>query len=722
MATVTDIDETHNDRPETPATASATGGPVSPSESSWWTTHIAQRTSLATLLIATTIGYLWNLSANGWGNSFYAAAIQAGSQSWKAWFFGSSDMANSITVDKPPASLWIPGLSVRVFGLNSWAMLVPEVLMGVGSVALLYFLTRRYFGHWAAILAGAVLAVTPVAALMFRFNNPEALLLLLMIGAVWAALRAVEDGRTRWLILCGVFVGFGFLTKQMAVLLIVPGLAITYFVFGPYGWGRRLVQLLAALAGLVVSAGWWILTVELWPTSSRPYIGGSPTNSILELTLGYNGIGRINGEERGSVGPGRMSTYGGPGGGGRFSPFGEAGWSRMFEPGQGGQIAWLIPAALILTVAGIILLRKMSRRDPQRAFLVVWALWLLVTMGVFSFMEGIFHSYYTAALAPAIAALVGAGATLLWRHRTELWVRVVGALAVWATAGWGFALLDRSPDFVPWLRWAVLLVGIVAGFAFLPSQRKTAMVAAALAIVAGLAGPLAYTLNTLGTAKSGSIISAGPNVNGGMGGPGGGFGHRGGRGGGPGGMNGGTMGGPGGMARMPGGSTMGGPGGTTGMPGGSTGGTLPSTTGQQGAPGGSSPIGGPGGRSGGLLWGSNPTDAVIATLNEDSDRYTWVAAAVGSMTASGYQLSTNHSVMPIGGFNGTDPSPTLDQFKELVAQKKIHYYIASGRDGFMGNSDSSRTSAQISSWIEANFTSKSVDGITLYDLTEKKVS
>ncbi|NMO00895.1 glycosyltransferase family 39 protein [Gordonia sp. TBRC 11910] len=718
-----------DDHPDSPTAPAAAGESASNTRTGWWTTQLAHRGSLAALLVATTIAYLWNLSANGWGNSFYAAAIQAGSQSAKAWFFGSSDMANSITVDKPPASLWIPALSVRIFGLNSWAMLVPEALMGVGSVALLYFLTRRYFGHWPAILAGGVLAMTPVAALMFRFNNPEALLILLMIGAVWALLRAVDDGRTRWLVLCGVFVGFGFLTKQMAVLLIVPGLAVTYLAFGPHGWGRRLVQLFAALGGLIVSAGWWILAVELWPASSRPYIGGSPTNSILELTFGYNGLGRINGDEHGSVGPGAHSGgfggYGGPGGfgGGHFNPFGEPSPWRMFEAGQGGQIAWLIPAALVLTVAGIILLRKASRRDGQRAFLVVWALWLLVTAGVFSFMQGIFHSYYTAALAPAVAALVGGGAALIWRNRAELWVRIVAAGTVWATAGWAFALLDRSPDFVPWLRWAVLVVGIVAGLAFLPNKRVVALVAATAAIIAGLAGPLAYTLDTLGTAKSGAIIGAGPNVQGAMGGPFGGMGRHG-RGG-PGGMHGfGGMNGTGGM------NGMNGPGGMNGMNGshrsvpGMNGSTMPSTPGGNG-----NGNGGPGtnmsstpGGAGGLLWGSTPTATMIATLNQNADHYTWVAAAVGSMTASGYQLATNHSVMPIGGFNGTDPSPTLAAFKELVAQKKIHFFIASGRDGFMGNSDSSRTSAQISDWIEATFGSKTVDGITLYDLSAPKGS
>lgn len=672
-----------------------------PADAGWWTTTLATRLSLAALLVATALAYLWNLSGNGWGNSFYAAAIQAGSQSLKAMFFGSSDMANSITVDKPPAFLWIPALSVRIFGLNSWAMLVPEVLMGVASVALLYATTRRYFGHWAGILAGAVLASTPVAALMFRFNNPEALLVLLMIGAAWAAMRAVEDGRTRWLVACGAFVGFGFLTKLMAVLLIVPGLAIAYLLFGPYGWGKRLLQLVAALAALVVSAGWWIVIVELWPASSRPYIGGSTTNSILELTLGYNGLGRLNGNERGSVGPGAGGDFGGMHRGGPMG--GNTGLLRMFEPAQGGQIAWLIPAALIVTVAGLLLLRNRSRRDPQRAFLSVWALWLIVTMGVFSFMQGIFHSYYTAALAPAVAALVAAGATLLWRARHELWARIVAAVAVWSTAAWGFALLDRSPEFAPWLRWAVLAVGVIAGIAFLPTRRSAALAAATLAIVAGLAGPLSYTMHTLGNAKSGSIISAGPDVAGGF--PGGFGGGRHGGMGGPGGV-----GGAGGMGMAVGGA--GGQGGSAGPGGGQFG---PGGPGQ----GGMSMRGGgaQGGRGGGLLWGSDPTAAIVTTLNQNANRYTWVAASVGSMTASGYQLATNHSVMPIGGFNGTDASPTLAQFKSLVTQGKIHYFIASGRGSMMGGSGANRTSSQISSWIEATFASKTVDGITLYDLT-----
>lgn len=623
------------------------------------------RLSLATLLIGTGVLYLWNLSTNGWANSFYSAAIQAGSESWKAWFFGSSDMANSITVDKPPASLWIPGISARIFGVNSWSILVPEVLMGVASVALLYLITRKYFGHWAGILAGAVLALTPVAALMFRFDNPEALLILLMIAAVWSLMKAVDDGRWRWLILTGVFIGFGFLTKQLQVMLIVPALSVTYLAFGPRGWLRRLGQLFAALGAMIVSAGWWILAVELWPTSSRPYIGGSQNNSILELTLGYNGFGRLNGNETGAVAPGRsgMGEMGGPRGPGG-GPWGETGWLRMFEPAQAGQIAWLIPTGLLLAVVAAVLIGGARRTEPRRAYLVVWGMWLLVTMGVFSFMAGIFHQYYTAALAPAVAALVASGGAVCWSHRGRLWVRIALGASVWIAAGWGFVLLNRTPDFVPWLRVVVLVVGLLAGAAMVfANLRGVAGAAVTGAILAGLAGPVAYTIDTVTTEKSGSIITAGPRVEGEFG--------------------------PGGR---------GGPG--QGMPG-SRGGDGP----------------------GGLLRGSTPTAAVVEKLNADADRYTWVAAAVGSMSASGYQLESGHSVMPIGGFNGSDPSPTLAEFQKLVAEKKIHWFLGGGGGPGMGGDpmgvDSERPASSISAWVQENFTAVTVDGVTMYDLTQQ---
>jgi 4-amino-4-deoxy-L-arabinose transferase-like glycosyltransferase len=652
--------------------------PTEPATSRRW-----ELLGLVTLLIGTGVAYIWGLGASGWANSFYSAAIQAGSVSWKAFFFGSSDAANSITVDKPPMSLWLMSLSVRVFGLNTWAMLVPQALLGVASVALLRAVVVRRFGAAAGLLAGLVLALTPVAALMFRFNNPDALLVLLMIAAVWAMLRGVESGKTKWLLITGMFVGFGFLTKQLQVMLVVPPLALTYLIAGPPKLGTRVLQLFAALGAMIVSAGWWLLIVEFWPASSRPWVGGSQNNSILELTLGYNGLGRLSGNETGSVTPG--------GGGGGGSMWGETGILRMFDASQGGQIAWLIPAALLLLVTGLVLRGKAPRTDAQRASLIVWGAWLLVTGLTFSFMAGIFHSYYTVALSPAVAALVGIGSVMLWRERQRLWVRIAMALAAASTVALAWVLLGRSASFVPWLKWAILVVGVVAVVALLiPALTRGRLAAVAILAVmfAGLAGPTAYAVDTIGTPHTGSIVSAGPNT--GMRGFGGmGEGRRG-----QGGL-------PGGMQLPPGAQMPAGMQPPAGLPG---------QAGQ--LPGGAEM--GMGGGMGGLLEGSTPTAEVTAMLEQDAASYTWVAAAIGANTAAGYQLATEDPVMPVGGFNGTDPSPTLAEFQQYVADGRIHYFIGGGG---MGGRESG-SSAEISAWVTENFTATTVDNVTLYDLTQ----
>ncbi|MGF0317711.1 glycosyltransferase family 39 protein [Nocardia fluminea] len=666
-----------------------------------------ERPALAALLLGTLIAYLINLSANGWANDFYAAAVQAGSRSWEAFFFGSSDAANSITVDKPPASLWVMELSVRLFGLNSWSMLVPQVLLGVASVALLWATVRRSFGPAAGLIAGTVLAVTPVAVLMFRFNNPDALLVLLMIAAAWAMTRAVADGRWRWLLLTGAFIGFGFLAKQLQVLLVVPPLALMYLIAGPPKLGKRIAQLCAAGAAMVAGAGWWILTVELWPSDSRPWIGGSQHNSIIELTLGYNGLGRLNGNETGSVGPGGELPAGGNG------MWGSTGITRMFEPAQGGQIAWLIPAALVALVAGLAMRGRAPRTDRRRAALILWGGWLLVTGLVFSFMAGIFHQYYTVALAPAVAALVGIGAVQIWGSRDRWWVRCAGAAAIALTTATAWMLLSRSASFQPWLRWAILVVGVIATVAFVfPLARKQSVIVALAAAFIGLAGPIAYSVDTLASAHSGAIPSAGPSSGGmrGMGGPG---------------MRpGGVDGGPGADGSATTGATNGAPsdGAASGaQAGGPWDGGVPGQDGAatvggsaQGANGGEQRTGG----AGGLLGGSRPSDRIVTLLESNGSDYTWVAAAVGSNSAAGYQLATELPVMPIGGFNGSDPSPTLEQFQQYVADGKIHYFVAGGRGGPGGNSES--TSSAITAWVTANYSATTVDGVTLYDLTQPK--
>ncbi|MGW1143098.1 ArnT family glycosyltransferase, partial [Streptomyces zhihengii] len=421
------------------------------------------RPAFLALLLVTGLAYLWNLGASGYANSFYSAAVQAGGESWKAFFFGSSDAANSITVDKPPAALWPMALSVRLFGLGSWQILLPEVLMGVATVGVVYAAVRRRFTPAAGLIAGAVLALTPVAALMFRFNNPDALLALLMTVTVHCVLRALEQARTAWLVWAGVAVGLAFLTKTLQAFLILPPLALVYAVCAPTPLRRRLGQL--ALAGLtvVLAGGWWVAIVAWWPASSRPYIGGSQNNSFLELTFGYNGLGRLNGEETGSVGGGG----GGRGGGG----WGETGIDRMFAGNIGGQIAWLLPAALLLLLAGLVLTRRAARTDTARAAFLVWGGALLVTAGIFSFMAGIFHEYYTVALAPYVAALVGMGSTMLWEERAKpLWSAALAG-TILLTAWWSYILLGRSDGYLPWLRVAVPAAGIAAAVGLLVASR-----------------------------------------------------------------------------------------------------------------------------------------------------------------------------------------------------------------------------------------------------------
>ncbi|NUS51282.1 MAG: glycosyltransferase family 39 protein [Nocardioidaceae bacterium] len=611
------------------------------------------RPALLVLLVGTGVLYLWGLGASGWANSFYAAAAQAGSESWKALLFGASDAASSITVDKTPMSLWFMALSVRLFGLSSWSILVPQALMGIASVGLLHATVRRTTrSAGAGLLAGAVLALTPVAVLMFRFDNPDALLVLLLIGSVAATLRAVESTRARaegrpghpvrWLVLGGALVGCAFLTKMLQAFLVLPAVAAVYLLAAHTPLGKRVLHLLIAFASVLVAGGWWVALVELWPASSRPYIGGSQTNSVLELTLGYNGLGRLTGDETGSVG-----GNAGPGGG-----WGQTGILRLLDSEIGGQVAWLLPAALVLLTAGLWFTRRAARTDLVRAGLVVWGLWLVVTASCFSFMAGIFHAYYTVALAPAIGALIGIGAWLLWQRRASYAAALVLSGTVSLTAAFGFFLLERTPDYLPWLKWVVAVLGLasallLAGVRHLP--RAFALVAASTALVVSLAAPAAYAVTTAATPHTGSIPSAGPS----------------------------------------------------------------STTGPRGF--GGPPQGTTQRATGGLLDGSTSTAAMTALLRKDADTYTWAAAAVGSNTAAGYQLASQEPVMAIGGFNGSAPSPTLAQFQRYVADGEIHYFIAGG--GFGGMNPGGGTSSAITSWVESTFTATSVDGVTVYDLS-----
>ena len=696
------------------------------------------RPALVVLLVGTGFLYIWTLGRTGWGNSFYAAAVQAGTKSWKAFFFGSSDASNFITVDKPPASLWVMEISARIFGLNYWSLLVPQALEGVATVGVLYVTVRRFFAPGAALIAGAVLALTPVATLMFRYDNPDALLTLLLTLAAYATVRAIEDGRSRWMVLAGTFIGLGFITKMLQALILIPVLALVYLLAGPPKLGRRIIQVIYSGVALLVAGGWWVAAVQLTPAADRPYVGGSTNNSELNLIFGYNGFGRLSGNETGSVGGGVTVGRGGGGGGGT-SLWGPTGWDRLFLRSMGGQISWLVPGALIGLVAVLWLTRRAPRTDRTRAAFLLFGGWLLLTGAVFSFAQGIIHPYYTVVLAPAIGALVGMGAWTLWSRRQELFPRLALSAAILATIAWAFVVLGWSPTWAPALRWAILVVGIVAAVAIMVTPRSRALLAAGIAgfgLASIIAAPAAYSLQTAGTAHSGAIPSAGPAVQGG-----GGFG--------------GFAGGPGGLARngitlppgftlpngaklgkgihvpgsffrrgAPGAAFAGGGGGGFGggAPGGFAGGGLRRGAGGFGGGFRGGFGGGGGGGGGGLLDGSTPGAKLTALLKVDASHYSWVAATTGSNQASGYQLATRDPVMAIGGFNGTDPAPTLAQFQKYVSEGRIHYYISGG--GFGGGGFGAGLGAKgasdaslISSWVSSHYTSETVDGATLYNLT-----
>ncbi len=629
---------------------------------------------IALLLASACLVFFWNLTASGYANEFYSAAAQAASQSWSAFLWGSLDAGGAITVDKPPASIWLMALSVRVLGLNSFAILLPQALMGVASCALIYRITRRAWGHACGMVAGIIFITTPVAALMFRFNNPDALLIMLSLIAADCVIRAVATpettqraNRQRSILfaLAGLCCGLGFLTKQLQVLLVLPGFALAMLFLAPTKIGRRLVDAAIALGAMVLGAGWWVLLTVIVPSGSRPYIGGSQTDSFLELTFSYNGLGRLTGEETGSVVPGG-------GGGGNSGMWGETGLLRLFGSDFADQFSWLAPLAIAGTIIALCLAVAHAKQArafkrggtrPQRTYseragsatLAVMGGWLVVTWITFSLMAGIFHAYYTVALAPAVAVMAAYCLHALYKMRNRAAARGLAALLIAIEGTWCFALIMQNSSY-RLLGWSVLVVCLAAAIecivlAYLELdgsvRRRLHAVSrclTAMACIVIMAGPVTWTWCTISTGHTGSMPTAGPS---------------------------GAMG----------------------------------------------DMGGGGGAGGGLLDGTDASDELVELLTENASGYRWAAATTGSQNAASYQLASGLPVIAIGGFNGSDPAPTLEQFKSYVEQGLVRYYISSGGMGGtqMGGSDAA---SQIAEWVQENFTATTVGNVTVYDLAE----
>ncbi|MFE7166210.1 glycosyltransferase family 39 protein [Streptomyces sp. NPDC057616] len=677
--------------------------------------------ALLAILVLAAVLYAWNLSGSSL-NSFYSAAVYSGTQSWKAWFFGSLDAGNFMTVDKPPFALMVMGLSCRVFGFGTWQMMAPEIAAALGTIWILHASVKRYFGHAAAAIAALVLALTPITVAINRDNNPDTLLVLLMVGGAALALRSVRTDRLLPLLGSAVCFGLAFNTKMLQGYIALPAVFAVYLYASRPGWRKKAVNLALAAVALTVSSFWWATAVSLVPADDRPYIGGSTDGSAWNLIMGYNGLGRVLG--------GEGNGGGGGGGGGTFA--GTAGLGRMFNDILGGQISWLIPFAFVALVAGLVLCGRAPRADGTRAALVLWGGWLVLHYLTFAMAEGTMHPYYTTALAPGIAALTGGGGVLLWRafrggDARWSWVLPAG-LAV--TGIWAVVLLRRATGWHTWL-WptvAVVMVLAIVGLFVFRSGNRVRLLAASLAaaIVAALAGPTAYAASPAFGSSGGGMMggtnpTAGPST-GGMGGPGGG---RGGFGGGmPGAAErGGTQQG----GELPGGAQQGGefPGGGNGqLPGGGElpqGGGAPSgaPTGQGGGQGGANgefPGGGtgriPGGgdapsgnRGGGMGGGMGGADSeLIAYLEKHRDGATWLLAVSNSQSAGQIELTAKVPVISMFGFTGSDKAMTVAKLKELVKKGELHYVQVGGGMGGGPGGGGNDVSTAVSNWVKKHAT------------------
>ncbi|WUV39243.1 glycosyltransferase family 39 protein [Streptomyces sp. NBC_01483] len=673
--------------------------------------------ALIAIMALATVLYSWNLSGSGL-NSFYSSAIYSGTQSWKAWFFGSLDAGNFLTVDKPPLALMVMGLSCRIFGFGTWQMMLPMIVAALGTIWILHSSVKRVFGHAAAALAALVLALTPITVAINRDNNPDTLLLLLMVSGAALGLRATRDGRLLPLLGSAVCFGLAFNTKMLQGYIALPAVFAVYLYASHLGWAKRIRNLLLAAVALAVSSFWWATAVSLVPADDRPYIGGSTDGTAWNLIFGYNGLGRVLG--------GEGNGGGGGGGGGGFS--GSAGLGRLFNDILGGQISWLIPFAGIALAGGLVLCGRAPRIDPTRAALALWGGWLLLHYLTFATAEGTMHPYYTTAVAPGIAALCGGGGVMLFRAFRGgdvrwSWILPAG-LAV--TGIWAVVLLRRATDWNTWL-WpaiAVVMALAVVGLFLFRSGNRVRLLAASLAaaVVAALAGPAAYSFAVpasaggAGGGMGGTNPTAGPST--GQGGFGGGRGGPGGNAGGPGGgempggaQQGGQAGGQvtpggGGTGELPGGAPQGGENG--GFPGGGTGGQNGEFPGGQGGGENGTAPGGTGGQRGGFGggggMGGETSSELISYLEKHQDGAKWLLAVSNSQSAGQLILSTHKPVISMYGFTGTDKGMTVAKLKELVKKGELHYIQVggSGMGGGMGGNNS--TSSAVTAWVQKNAT------------------
>ncbi len=598
-----------------------------------------ERPARYVLIAFTALLYTWGLDRNGWANAYYSAAAASGAGDWTGFFFGSFDPGNAITVDKPPLSVWIMASSVRIFGLNPWSILVPQATMGVLSVYLLYSMVRKRTDAATGLLAGAFLAVTPVATVMFRYNNPDALLTLLLIGIALFTLEAVDRHRFRWLIVAGFLTGAAVLTKQLQVLLLLPAVALTYLVFAQASVARRFLHLTGALAAAGVAGGWWFLLVQLTNPSRRPFIGGSQNNSAIELTLGYNGLDRLTGD-----GANKSS----------FTDIGadapDVGFLRFLQADFAGQFAWFLPLAVAGLCLGIWQVGRRQDQPAKRALLLLSCAWFVSALTVVAFMTGIVHPYYVLSAVPPLCSLAAVALMYFVRGLPERRIRFTAALTLACCMLLALLAAFQSAADFPFLTLIMLVVWspvIAAVLLRLPGP-LAARVTAVLLTGALFLGPVLWSLTTVVNTHEGAAVLAGPGILG---------------------------------SRMDDRRKA--------------------------------PPGMPASLSA-LVFGEVPHPALLDRLRETPSAATWASAVVGAETAANYQLAAGKAVLPLGGFDGKDPFPTLEQFKVLVDGGRVGSVMIQTLPPYTvaGQGEPAR----IVAWVRDHYTAELVGGAEFYNL------
>jgi 4-amino-4-deoxy-L-arabinose transferase-like glycosyltransferase len=644
----------------------------------------SRRGELFALLAAAATLNLWSLQLNGWANTYYSAAVRSMTLSWHNFLFASLDQSGLMGVDKPPLALWVQALSARIFGFHPLALLIPQALMGVVAVALVYDIVRRRFGRPAGFVAGLALATTPVIVAVSRHNNPDELLVLCSVTALWFALRALETGRTKWFVLAGVAVGLGFETKMGVALMVVPGIVLAALWVAPKGTWRTVRQL-AAGGGAMAAVGLaWPLLVTLTPAADRPWISGTSDNSIWSLISGYNGLGRLSGQT------------GGPGGGGGGTMFGgPTGPLRLLQSGLGDQAGWLLGFAVVAGV-GLLVATRLRRRDRRTGWLIAIGGAFLTTAVAFSFAGGIFHPYYVSLLAPFTALLLGAGVAQLLDGRR----RWLAPLMVAAGIATQLAVLGEIGGRLGWAVPLVIAAGGLGALALVVrTGARTRAAAVAVTVAALFAAPTVWAAQTVGHATSGTFPTGGPASAASLGGPG----------------QGGTGARPFSVGTPPAGSPP--AGGAAGF-GPSGGAPPPGTTGPGGSGGGFTPgtVGGAG--AGGFGPGGTSNTTLTAALAYAKVHGGGTVAVESQSSAASAILTTNANVAGLGGFSGRESSVSVGWLAQAISSGRLRWVVAEQSGGGLPGDTRTGSSAAIAAVTKAckSVSASTTSGsVTLYD-------